>query len=93
MKIVNMPTVDADEIEKELGIRIFDCEFAQMAENGSYNILDLTHDHVEKLKEEIEWQIGKCADSYLNRLKNELKLVEYFRSLGYDTEILVFISW
>lgn len=93
MKIVNVPTVDGDEIERELGIRIYDCEFAQMAENGGYVILDLTTEHIEDLREELEWNKDKCCDSYVERIANELKVIDYFRGIGYDIEILVFIAW
>ena len=93
MKIVNVPTVDAHEIENEFGISIYDCEFAQMAENGGYVVLDLTTDHIEDLREEIEWNKDKFFERYVERLKNELKVIDYFRGIGYDIEILVFIDW
>lgn len=93
MKIVNVPTVDGDEIEKELGIRVYDCEFAQMAANDSYVTVYLTADRIEYLREELEWNQDKCCDSYVKRITNELKVIDYFRGIGYDTKILVFISW
>ena len=93
MKIVNVPTVDGCEIERELGIRIYDCEFAQMAENGGYVVLDLTTDHIEDLREEYEWNKGKGFDKYVERLENELKLIDYFRGIGYEREILVYVTW
>ncbi len=93
MKIVNMPTVNANEIEKELNIRIFDCEFAQMVENGSYVPLFLDENQIAEDKEEIEACDDGTEDSYVQRLKNELTVIEYFRSIGYSDKILIYISW
>lgn len=93
MKIVNVPTVTEKDILNELNIDVFECEFTQEAENDSYVILDLTEDHLEDLKEEIEWNKDKCEDKYVRRLLKEIQLIEYFRNLGYDMEILVYVSW
>ena len=93
MKIVNVPTVLSSDIENELNISVFECEFTQCVENDTYALLDLTEDNVNTLKEDIEWYERKCETGILTRMRNELKVVEYFRSLGYTTSILVYVSW
>lgn len=93
MKIVNVPTVLSSEIEKELNISVFECEFTQCVENDTYALLDLTEDKIDTLKEDIEWYEGKGETGILTRMRNELKVVEYFRSLGYTASILVYVSW
>lgn len=93
MKIVNVPTVTAKEIKQELNIDVYKCEFAQEAENDCYIILDLTEDHIDDLREEIEWNKDHFEDKYIQRMLNELHLIDYFRKLGYDMEILVYVSW
>jgi hypothetical protein len=93
MKIVNVPTVLGSDIENELNISLFDCEFTQYVENDTYALLDLTEDNVNTLKEDIEWYEGKGETGILTRMRNELKIVEYFRSLGYTVSILVYVSW
>ena len=93
MKIVNVPTVSGSEIERELDISLFDCEFTQCVENDTYVVLDLTDDKVDELREDIEWYEGKGEQGILTRMRNELKIVEYFRSIGYNISILVYVSW
>ena len=93
MKIVNVPTVTAKEIKEELNIDAYECEFAQDAKNDSYTILDLTEDHIDDLREEIEWNKDRCEEKYVQRMLNELKLIDYFRKLGYDMEILIYGCW
>jgi hypothetical protein len=93
MKITSVSTVTSEEIFNEWNIRVFDCCFVECVENDSYVVLDLSEDRVDELKEDIEWQTGKGDSVYLRRLKNELNLVENFRSIGYTTSILVYVSW
>lgn len=92
LKIKNMPTVSGDAIREEFNIDIFECEFTEMAENGSYVILNLNDKAVKNLKDSIDWEQGKSFHR-LNKLKNELNLVEKLRELGYTDEILVFVFW
>ena len=92
LKIKNMPTVSGDAIREEFNIDIFKCEFTEMAENGSYVVLNLNDDAIEDLKDSIEWEQGKSSIR-LNKLINQLNLVEKLRELGYTDEILVFVFW
>ncbi len=93
MKIVNLPSVTSSEIERELDISVFECEFTQCVENDTYTVLDLSDSRVDELKEDIEWYEGKGETGILTRMRNELRVVEYFRSLGYNISILVYVSW
>ena len=93
IKVTNIPTVTCDDIERELGIRVYECEFAEMAENDSYVMLDLDNDHIEDIKADLDWNQGKCNEFLEKRLNNELTLINYFREQGYTDRILVFVSW
>lgn len=86
------PTVDFDDITDELGIHMSECTLTEMAENGSYVIVDLSDERVEELKEDIEWELGK-SDLRLKKLKNDLRIIELLRSLVSCKSILVFIFW
>lgn len=88
MKIVNVPTVTSGEILDEWDIRVSGC----CGIDNNYIILDLSEDRVEELKEDIEWQKGKCDSAYLRRLQNELALIENFRNIGYTDSILVYVN-
>lgn len=95
MKITNIPTVEASELEKTYDVDIFDCDFAQEAENDSYVRLDLTDDRISDLYEEIEWQEGKGEENsrYCKGLKAELKIIKGLRDIGYEMFMLVHIYW
>lgn len=93
IKVDYMPTVKGTDIEKELNISIFDCEFASMAENGGYELLPLDDKHIQDLQDEI----ADCDDGteykYVTAIKNDLKVIQYFRENGFTDAILVNISW
>ena len=92
IKVSSIPVVDGDSFQEEFGFSQFDCEFAQMAENGSYIHVDLDEDAKEALLDDIEWERGKSSTRY-NRLWNQLHFVEEMNKLGYKDSVLVFIFW
>ena len=92
LNITHKLVIDFEEFEKEFNIHLGDCEFTELAENGSYVPLFLNDEAVEDLKEAIDWEQGKSSIR-LNKLINQLNLVEKLRELGYTDEILVFIFW
>ena len=91
MNIIMRPTVTSGEIKEEFGINIFECEFTQGVANDSYVTLWLDESQSNDIWEEIQ----DCKDEYhyVNRLKNELNLINKFRAIGYTDSILVFVSW
>ena len=95
MNIEMRPLVHSWNIEKEFGIRVFDCEFTQMVENDSYVPLWLDEDHRDELWEDIRYYTdkGDGESAYVKRLENELDLINRFRAMGYTDSILVFVSW
>lgn len=95
MKIITKPVVHSWDIEEEFGIRVFDCEFTQMAENDTYVSLCLNNDRIIDLWEDIKYysEKGDGEAPFVLRLKNELELINKFRDMGYNDEILVFVSW
>ena len=100
IKINLMPVVNCWDIDDALGIRTLDCEFAQMAENGSYVSLDLSYDHIKELEENIADETRKNEDvitysprSYMTRLQNELAVVKALRATTQREEVLIYIMW
>ena len=93
MKINMVPSVNNWEVEEEFGIRIFDCNFAEMAANDSCVCLALNEEHVEDLKDNIEYCREYDRVVKAEKYENELNLVNRFRELGYKDEIIIFVSW
>ena len=93
MKIEMVPTVNSWDIEEEFGIRVLDCFFAQEEKNNSYFTLDLDEDNLQSIKKILEDYPDDDEDFYVKLCKNELKLIEKFRAMGYTENILVYVSW
>lgn len=95
MRIEMYPTVDFADIKEEFGLSYKDYNFTNMVQNGSYVFFALDEDELEVRKEDIEYieKLGDCSSSHCKRLKNELALIEYFNSLGYNDAILICICW
>ena len=93
MKIELVPTVNSWDIEEEFGIRVLDCFFAQEEKNNSYVTLDLDEDNLQSIKKILEDYSDDDEDFYVKLNKNELKLIEKFRAMGYTENILVYVSW
>ena len=96
--------INTNDVETLTGIRWDLFEFAQMAENDSYQILDCSDEYLEELYEDYEdtkdelegftgddWGFKHC---YPNRIMNNIKLVEILRKdYGIRDSILIWISW
>lgn len=93
MKIEMMPTINSWDIEQEFGIRVFDCFFAQEVENDSYVNLELNEDNLQFIKKVLEIYPDDDENFYAKRLKNDIKLIEKLRAMGYTENILVYVSW
>ena len=95
MKITNVPTVKASELEEVYDIDIFECDFTQEVHNDSYVILDLTAERLDQLYEDLEWWEGKGegGSRYARGLRSEIKIIEGLRAIGYEISILVYVSW
>lgn len=95
MRIKMYPTVAFEDIKAEFGLSYKDYYFTNMVQNGSYVFFALDEDELEVRKEDIEYieKLGDCSSSHCKRLKNELALIEYFNSLGYNDAILICIVW
>jgi hypothetical protein len=98
--------ITCDDVEELTGKRWDEFEFAQMAENDAYQILNCSDWYLEELyedlerefgnekfenKEEYEWRRRHCRAV---RLKNQIELVEILRKdYGIRDSILIWISW
>jgi hypothetical protein len=98
--------ITTDDVEELTGIRWDLFEFAQMAENDSYQILNCSDWYLEELYEDLEREFGnekfenkeepEWQRRYRrsNRLKNQIELIEILRKdYGIRDSILIWISW
>lgn len=93
MHINMVPVAHSWEIEKEFGIRIFDCKFAEIAESSSYVRLNLNEEYIEDLKDNIAFWRERNRANKAKKYENELNLVNKFRELGYKDKIIIRVSW
>ena len=97
--------ITTDDVEELTGKRWDEFEFAQMAENDSYQILNCSDWYLEELYEEFEdtkdeledfdedehWRRRNC---YPNRIRNQIELVEILRKdFGLRDSVLIWVSW
>ena len=97
--------INTVDVEKLTGKHWNEFEFAQMAENDTYQILDCSDWYLEELYEEFEdtkdeledfdednqWARRHC---YPNRIRNQIELIEILRKdYGIRDSILIWISW
>lgn len=100
--------INTDDVEKLTGKYWGFFEFAHMAENDTYQILDCSDWYLEELYEEfedIEYEIDfdendknvspyRKRDCYAYCLKNQIELIEILRKdYGIRDSILIWISW
>ena len=93
MQIEMRPVAYSWDIEKEFGINVLECAFAQWAENESFILLWLDKGRVNKLWEYIKHYTDRGESTYVKLLENELDLINRFRAMDYADNILVFISF
>lgn len=88
-------TINCDDIKELTGKHWYDFEFAEMAENDSYQILPLSDWYVKELAEDIEdelrlekenladdyddYEVYRRSHSRLTKLKNQYELVNILR--------------
>jgi hypothetical protein len=93
IKMIMRPTVDIDDICKELGLHMSDFEFTQMVENDSYVTFDCSDERVEELSEELEWEKDNGNTRYFNRISNDYALMNLLRAQGIFDSALIYVSW
>jgi hypothetical protein len=97
--------ITCNDVEELTGVHWNEFEFAEMAENDSYQILCCADWYLEELYEEFEdvkdeldeidmdnkWS---CRHCYPMRLKNQINLVEILRKqYGCRDTVLIRVSW
>ena len=99
IKVDMVPVVGYDEIESELNLKIYDFDFYNRAdEDFGYFWLGTDidavadaeanlDDYFKAIKENPFWIDSK----YRDRLKNDIILINYFRKLGYDNGVLIYV--
>lgn len=85
--------ISYEDVEDIMGFQWDQLMSFNEAKNDSYNSLELDDAALEELYEELEWHKNKFDDEYVNRIENQIKLIEHLRSQGYRDSILVYISW
>ena len=81
--------ISCEDIKDIMGFRWDQLMSFREVENNSYNPMGLDDAALEELYEELEW----CKNEYVERIENQIKLIEYLRSQGYRDSILVYIYW
>ena len=92
IKVTIVPTINIEDVERELNVHMSDFEFTEMAENGSYVTLCLDDDAIEDLEDSIAWEEGKDTRRQ-QRLRNQLTLVHLLRDMDFKDYVLVSIFW
>lgn len=92
IKVTMAPTINIEDVERQLNVNMSDFEFTEMAENGSYVTLCLDDDAIEDLEDSIAWEEGKNARRQ-QRLRNQLTLVHLLRDMGFKDYVLVSVFW
>lgn len=83
--------ITCDDVEKLTGIHCSEFEFAQMAANDSYQVLDCDEEYLKELYEELE---DEEDTEYGTRIKNQIKLIEILRKdFDCHSSILIWICW
>ena len=105
VELKNIHYITCDDVEELTGVHWNEFEFAEMAENDSYQILCCADQYLEELYEEFEdvkdeldeinvdnaWSRRHC---YPMRLKNQINLIEILRKqYGCRDQVLIWISW
>lgn len=93
IKITMCPTIDMEDICRELGLCKRDFECTQMVANDSYIIFDCSEERVEELSEDLERAKGKGETSYFNRLSNDYALINLLRAQGILDYVLICVNW
>jgi hypothetical protein len=84
--------ISIDDVCDHFNTHIGDYEFCQMAENGSYQIINCDDGTLEELWESYEWYKDK-ESLYAERIRNDINLIEYLRFQGHLGPILVYVCW
>ena len=108
IEIKSINYITTDDVENLTGKHWGDFEFAQMAENDSYQILNCSDDRLGELKDDFEDAEEPSVEDYDDeeeykwrkercrwaRLRNEINLIEILRNeYNIHDTILVWISW
>lgn len=81
------------DICEVMGVNMHNFEFMQMVPNDSYQILSLDDERILELMEDIAWERNKFNERRVERLENELELIQRLRAQGLTNSVLVWVSW
>lgn len=76
-----------------MDVNMHNFEFMQMVPNDSYQILSLDDERILELMEDIAWERNKFNERRVERLENELELIQRLRAQGLTNSVLVWVSW
>lgn len=94
MEIKTIQTIDFDDIQKEFNLGFNDFDFTEMVENDSYVIFDCDGITLAELLDTIEWERDHGNTWRLNKLMNDLALLNVLRETYHITdEVLIYVSW
>ena len=93
LPIYNTPTIHCDDIEKHFGFAWSRMIDAWGVEKDSYMKLECNDADLESLYIDAEWFKNKFEDAKIEFTNNQIKVVEYLRSLGYRSTVLMYVDY
>lgn len=87
------PFFDCDEVQKMFGFEWDNLIDADAAENDSYIAIKCDDATLEDLYEDAEWFKNKFEDARLEHTNCQIKVVEYLRSVGYRSDVLMYVHY
>ena len=93
LPIYNTPTIHCDDIEKHFGFAWSRMIDAWGVEKGSYVKLECNDADLETLYMDIDWFKNKFEDAKVEFTNNQIKVVEYLRSLGHRSTVLMYVDY
>ena len=93
IKVTMVPCIDCEDVKTLIGVSWNCCEFAQMAESGSYVPIYTDEEAVDCLMDHMDY-IHQTGDfNKLARLGHNLRLVNALREMGYTDTVLINVNW
>jgi hypothetical protein len=92
-EVKQVPVINCEDIHELCGAIWQQCAFGQMAENGSFQPIYTDDEALNTCEENAEWAKDHGTGTDYMLARNELKLVQALRELGYNEMVLVEVFW
>ena len=86
-----LPLFDCDEVEKKFGFSYSRMLDAFGVDSDTYMIIYCNDADLETLYMDLDYFINHNYPAKVEFTKNQIQVVEYLRSLGYRSEVLMYV--